>query len=178
MTQSAPTLLPSRWQSARWLPAVLIASLALNLAVIGMVGGALLRGSPPPGPQQITPNLLGFTNTLPTDRRKALLEATAQERQTLRPFRRDVRIAREEVLKALVAEPFNKDAYIAAQTQLGEKEERSRAAVHELFARLAERMTPQERQAFKRWREFLRPPGYNMLDEPDRQAGERPSRPQ
>jgi uncharacterized membrane protein len=160
----------ARWQSNRLLVGALIVSLALNLVIIGTVAGALWRH--PAHPRTIIPNLLGFTNTLPIERRKELWEITADARRELRPFRREVRLAREEILKALVADPFDKDKFAAAQQRLDEAETRARPAVHKLYATLASHLRPDERLGFKRWRDHLRPPGSNLLDEPDQQAKE------
>ena len=40
---------------------------------------------------------------------KQLWELTGEERSHIRPFRREVRAAREETIKALIAEPFDRD---------------------------------------------------------------------
>jgi hypothetical protein len=48
--------------------------------------------------------------------------------------------------------------------------------VQDLYLKIADNLTPDERQAFPRWRERRRPPGHNLLDEPDHQAGDPPSR--
>ncbi len=169
MAMGAPALGPNR--APRWMLALLILSLALNLLVIGSVGAALWRlRTPPPWAHAITPNLLGYTSTLPSDRRKALWERSAQERQQIRPFRREVRAARQETIKALGAEPFDRQRFIDAQARQAEAENRARGAVQSLYVTIAEGLTLEERRGFSRWREERRPPGYNLLDEPDQQA--------
>ena len=92
----------------------------------------------------------------------------------MRPFRREVRAAREETIKALMAEPFDREKFMAAQARQAEAEHRARQAVQDLFAKIADGLTPEERHAFPRWREHRRPPGQNLLDEPDLQAGDPP----
>jgi uncharacterized membrane protein len=156
------------WRTPSWVAAGLIVSLALNLLVIGAVAGALWRPSPSGPHGGGSANLLNYTNTLPTDRRKQLWEATAEARRELRPLRREVRLAREEVLKTLAAEPFDKAKFMAAQTQLGEAHTRARSAVYNLYAVLASHLTPDERRGFRHWRDQHRPPGSNALDEPAR----------
>jgi hypothetical protein len=44
--------------------------------------------------------------------------------------------------------------------------------VQDLFVKIADSLTTEERHAFPLWREHRRPPGRNLLDEPDHQAGE------
>jgi uncharacterized membrane protein len=153
----------------------LLASLALNLLIVGWVAGAVWRfRKPPVWAGAITPNLLGYASTLAPERRKQLWDATAQERHQVRPFRREVRTAREETIKALIAEPFEKQRFHAAQVRQAELENSAREAVRNLYVKLAEELTPEERRAFPRWREHRRPPGHNLLDEPDQQAGDPP----
>ena len=57
---------------------------------------------------------------------------------------------------------------MAAQARQAEAENRARQAVQDLYVKIADSLTPEERHAFPRWREHRRPPGHNLLDEPDR----------
>src|SRR5687767_10862888 len=168
----APRTEPVR-RTPRWLLVALIASLALNLIIVGSVAGAMWRfRKPPPWASAVTPNLLGYASTLPAPRRKQLWDTTAEERGHIRPFRREVRVAREETIKALIAEPFEKQRFLAAQARQSEAESRARQAVQDLYVKIAEGLTPEERRAFPSWRERRRHPGHNLLDEPDQQAHE------
>jgi uncharacterized membrane protein len=92
-------------RAPRWMLLLLIASLAVNFLFLGLAGGAMWKFRGPPPMAGVTPNLLGYASTLPSDRRKSLLDQIEAERQHLRPFRREVRAAREETIQALVAEP-------------------------------------------------------------------------
>ena len=157
-------------QAPRWMLVVLIASLGVNFLVIGLTVGAVWRFRGPPPLAGITPNLLGYASSLPGERRKMLWHETETERLHLRPFRREVRAAREDTLKALVEEPFDQEKFLSAQKRQGDAEERARAAVRALYAKIASGLTAQERRAFPRWRDQLRPPGSNLLDEPDQPA--------
>jgi uncharacterized membrane protein len=160
-------------RAPRWMLAALLLSLAVNLLIVGGIAGAMWRFRKPPAwAGVVTPNLLGYASTLPYERRKALWAATAEERHQLRPLRREVRAAREATIKALVADPFDKPRFLAAQAHQAEAENRARDAVRGLYSKLAEVLTPEERRAFPGWREHRRPPRTNLLDEPDQQAGE------
>ena len=155
---------------------VVAARLGVNFLVIGLAAGAMWRfRGPPPLAAGITPNLLGYASTLPPERRKALWDQTEAERLQLRPFRREVRTAREDTIKALMAEPFDRDKFLASQVRQGDAEHRARAAVQNLYAKIASGLTLEERRAFPRWREHRRPPGQNLLDEPD-QTGHQPAK--
>jgi uncharacterized membrane protein len=160
-------------RTPRWVLVALFVSLALNLIVVGSVAGAVWRfRAPPVWATAVTPNLLGYASTLPLERRKLIWDQTVEERRHIRPFRREVRAAREETIKALVSEPFDRAKFLAAQGRQAEAENRARAAVQDLFVKVADSLTPQERHAFPLWREHRRPPVRNLLDEPDHQAGE------
>jgi uncharacterized membrane protein len=177
MTDTGTARTASVRSAPRWLLVTLLASLALNLVVIGVVGGAMwrFRDHRHVAGNAITPNLLGYASTLPPERRRALWAITAEERGRVRPFRREIRMAREETIKAFIAEPFDKQRFLAAQERQAETEHQAREAVRHLYAKLAEALTAEERRAFPRWRDRRRPPGHNLLDEPDQQAGEAPS---
>jgi uncharacterized membrane protein len=166
------TLEPKR-RAPRWMLAALLVSLALNLIIVGSVAGAVWRfRTPPTWASAVTPNLLGYASTLPNERRKQLWDQTAEERGHIRPFRREVRAARGETIKALIAEPFDKQHFITAQARQAEAENRARQAVQDLYIKIADSLTPEERRAFPRWREHRRHPTHNLLDEPDQQARE------
>jgi uncharacterized membrane protein len=163
-------------RAPRWLLVVLFTSLAVNLVIVGSVAGAVWRHRGPPAWSGVViPNLLGYASTFAPDRRKQIWELTRDERSRMRPFRREVRAAREETTKALAAEPFDRQQYLAAQSKQAEAENRARAAVQDLFLKIAESLTSEERQAFANWRDHRRSPIRNLLDEADHQAGETPA---
>ncbi|KAB2910666.1 MAG: periplasmic heavy metal sensor [Hyphomicrobiaceae bacterium] len=165
MTQTASEA-PRR--APRWMLVLLTVSLALNFIIVGLVAGAVWRfRSPPPWASGVTPNLLGYASTLSSERRKELWRGTEEERTRLRPFRREVRAAREDTMRALAEEPFDKQRFLAAQARQADAENRARAAVQDLYAEIAARLTVEERRAFRRWRDHRRPPGHNLLDEPE-----------
>ena len=160
-------------RTPRWVLVALFVSLALNLIVVGSVAGAVWRfRAPPVWATAVTPNLLGYASTLSLERRKHIWDQTVEERRHIRPFRREVRAAREETIKALIAEPFDRQQFHDAQARQAETENRARQAVQDLYVKIADSLTPEERHAFPRWREHRRPPGHNLLDEADQSAGE------
>jgi uncharacterized membrane protein len=173
MTDAAKSRSDAARRPPRWMLLALLVSLALNLIVVGSVAGAMWRAHRPPvWAGSVIPNLLGYASTLPMERRKQLWAQTVEERQHLRPFRREVRAAREATIKVLVTEPFDPQQYQAAQARQAEAESHARQAVQALYSKLAQSLTPEERHAFPRWREHRRAPTPNLLDEPDQQAGE------
>jgi uncharacterized membrane protein len=165
MTQAASALGPTR-RVPRWLLVALFASLAVNLVVVGLVAGALWRFRPLGWPGA-APNLLGYASLLPPERRKELWDQTAAERSRMRPLRREVRMAREATIRALTAQPYDRQLFLNAQQHQVEAEAQARRAVQELYLKIADGLTPEERHAFAHWRERHRPPGHNLLDVPE-----------
>jgi uncharacterized membrane protein len=131
---------------------------------------------PPPWAHAVAPNLLGYASTLPAERRKELWEQSAKELQHIRPYRRDVRNARQETIKALTAEPFDRQQFVAAQARQLEAENRAREAVQGLYVTIAESLTAEERRGFPTWRAHRRPGVYNLLDEPEQKREEQSKR--
>jgi len=164
---------PARPATPRWMMIALFGSLALNLVVIGAATGfawrhhAALQAAN--APQHLAPSLLSYASTLPSERHKELSARTEEQRQNVRPLRRQLREVREEVVQALVAEPFDKQRFEAAQARLLIADQKAREAVYQLYSAIAATMTPDERRGFADWRQKRRPM-RNLLDEPDKQA--------
>jgi uncharacterized membrane protein len=180
MTAVAAGMHDSR--SPRWLIPLLVASLALNLIVIGATGSLIWRyssqSSTPDAPlgRRVVPSVLGYAVTLPPERVKELEQLTKDEWQKVRPLRRALLAARDEANKALTAEPFDRAHFQAAQARMMQADERSREAAFALHTAISIHLTPQERRGFLRWREQQRLP-QNPLDVPERPAGEPQQRP-
>jgi uncharacterized membrane protein len=174
MTDTGSRVSKARWQLPRWTMVLLIASLALNFAIIGVVAGSIwrVRAHQPPV-RGVTPNLLGYAASLPQARRDLIWNATAEQRQYIRPFRREIRAAREQVMHAIAAEPFDGEKFATAQARLADAYSRARGSVQALDLEIVRQLTPEERRAFPPWREQRRPSGQNLLDEPDRQVNDR-----
>jgi uncharacterized membrane protein len=167
----------------RWLWVILIASLAANLFVVGVVARAVWPSryaSANRGPGGLLGNLLAYTRSLPPERRDALKQATGQERPfaVLRPLREEIRAARQEAARLFAAEPFDRAAFLAAESRLQAVEAKLRQAVVQTAAELAGHMTAQERAGFLKWRELrgpMRGPPPHAEGEPE--SGNAPKKP-
>lgn len=156
--------------TGRWLAMALFASLVLNLVLIGATGGFLWRNRFDLADQKagnVVPNLLTYTSSLSEDRRKELWKRTADERRTMQPLRADLRAAREDALRVLTAEPFDRRAYDEAQARLMVADVKAREAVYRLYGEIAANLTAAEKRGFMEWRDRVRP-RRNVLDEPQR----------
>lgn len=181
MTDTAASPPPARGLS-RWGRRALIASLALNLLIIGFAASAMWRHRKETAfsGNAINANLLGFTQTLPAERRQALWRQTAAERRSMRPLRGEVRAARMAVRSVFLTEPFNAAEFAKAQERLFEAETRARKEAQRLFLGVANALTKEERAAFARWQpeEASRPFGRKRWwkqDQPDRDTGPSPT---
>jgi uncharacterized membrane protein len=165
-------------RAPRWLMPVLVGSLALNLIVVGAAGSLLWRsdfGVPEALGRRVVANIIGYAATLPPERIRELERSIKTEREKAWPLRRALLAAREDVNKALVAEPFDQARFLAAWAQLVKADERSRATSFELQGAIALHLTPEERRGFLRWREKQRLP-QNPLDVLEQPTGEPPQK--
>ncbi len=150
----------------RWLLVVLIVSLAANVFVVGSVGAAIWRFHRAPQADWVAPNLLGYSGSLGKERRHELREATAPIRERLKPLRRELRQARNELTEAITAEPFDKARFEAAQANLLAKENLTREATRALYTEIVQRLSPEERRAYGKWRERRwMPPPSPLIDD-------------
>ena len=139
----------------RWMPLALLASLAVNLLFLGATGAAVWRFRQAaifgPGQGPGSGNLLGFTATLPAARKDSIMRQTGEELRVLRPLRAEVRAARHAARVALLADPFDRNAFAMAQARVLDAEFRARKETQNLFLAIAGSMTQEERQAFAHW---------------------------
>jgi len=100
-----------------WLRIVLAVSLGLNLAVIGLVAGIIVRfdGGPPPG--RGAEFALPYMRALAPEDRRAIIRSVRREqgRPMLRGAERQARYA--DVIEALRAQPFDRAALDAVVTE-------------------------------------------------------------
>lgn len=134
---------------ARWLLIALVASLALNLALVGyMVGKAagppFLR--PPPTSFDPTVGLGRLLRFLPAERRREVLAGTARQdiRESLVTARRTARTLHQQ----LGQEPFDEQALATTLQRFRNDFAESQARSHAAFVAATAALTPAERQRF------------------------------
>ena len=150
MTDTEPSGVVPR--TRRWKGILLVASLALNLLIVGIVAAMGVKhgwGPPPAGIQQAT--LLRFARTLPAERKQEIWNVVRPEVHTVRPLWRDLRAARRHVRSALTADPFDENAFRQAHDRLLEVEAKVRDAIHPIYNKVATLLTAEERREFARW---------------------------
>lgn len=149
MSPSEPAApLPSPAPSRRGLKIALAVSVALNLAVLGVVAGAVLRGGPMRDQMVRDLGFGPFAEALTDTDRVALRRAFMQHSPGLRDLRETMRQDMANVLAALRAAPFDP---AALQSALAAQEERLTGQLRlgqELLADRIGAMTEAERLAF------------------------------
>lgn len=130
-----------------WTRVALVLSLALNLAVAGIVAGAVLRGHRDGPPRGFDLAVGPVARALSEVDRRAVMR-DLMDRRDLRDDRRDDSAAAAPVLAAVRADPFDPAALSAALDGMrGRARDLEAAAEAALVARVAA-MTPAERAAF------------------------------
>ncbi len=154
---------------SRRLKYALIASLALNLLILGTVAGAMYTFGkhPPPRPGHMRGEdfgLMGLSREFPEDRRKEFRKQLRDDRAQLKPMMEEIRVARRGAADKLGAQPFDRAALEAAIATVAEKERAFRQAAVSLFLGHAEQLTPDERQKLADWwRKKSEPPKPRAL---------------
>lgn len=152
---SGPGPAAAQGMASRRVKYVLIASLALNLLVVGAVASVMFgfaKHRPHFGHGRGEDfGLMGLTRHLPEERRKEIRKDLRADRERLRPLVDEIRAARREAADKLAAEPFDKAALEAAILAAGEKERALRQTAVTSFVGHAERLTASERKMLSEW---------------------------
>ncbi len=151
MTAQSQTPQPDRPRSkpGRGLRIALAISLAFNLAVVGLVAGAMLRDGP--GMRGAMVRDLGFgpfTEALSREDRQAMRDSLFERAPDIREARRVQRADLEGLVALLRAEPFDAVAFAARMAdQQGRIERQLRLGQEVLLERVAQ-MSPEARRGF------------------------------
>ncbi|WP_424926443.1 periplasmic heavy metal sensor [Amaricoccus tamworthensis] len=99
-------------KSRRWIKWILIVSLGLNVTVLGLALGLLLKGPPPP--KRSLSISWSNAETLPEPYRENLTTQIRELKPDWETFRETMSERRQAVADALIAEPFEIEAVRAA----------------------------------------------------------------
>jgi uncharacterized membrane protein len=98
---------PDPARPSSWLKLLLAVSLALNLVIVGIAGGAFLRDGPPRGPGSRDLDLGPLADALDRDGRRSLRRAFLERYPDLREGRARLRSDFDALVAALRADPFD-----------------------------------------------------------------------
>ena len=146
--------------SCRKLRLALMASLALNVLIIGLVAGTLCfsrlgPGHDGPGPKGS--GLFGFAHTLPRERSDMIRQKLADSKPNMETLRQGIRDARLGVRTALIAEPFDQAKVNDALESVVQAEANEKRAKVAVLADTVSQLTPEERRQLHDWLEKKRP---------------------
>jgi len=150
---------PSRF-SPRALQWALVASLALNVLIIGIVAGTLCfsrGGHKPHGEGFKKSPLLGFARTLPRERSDLFRQKIDAAQPNIDALRKGIRDARASVREALMAETFDQAKFNAALDGVVQAETNVARARTTLFGESVSQLTAEERRQLHDWLEKRRP---------------------
>lgn len=133
MTGKGPTFL-----RPRWLVIALVVSVGLNLFLLGLIGGAAVRGKDPRSPRDFVEMLNGDLSVPPMVR-KAVRQADPDTRTALRADLDAMRTARQEARSALTTEPFDRAAAEAALDRVADASRGLQMRLHALLLETAAR---------------------------------------
>jgi uncharacterized membrane protein len=157
-------------KAPRWMRIALVASLGLNLLTVGAIVSAAwhMRHGPGPGGPGMQARLNAFVDKLPAERAAAIRAVLDSAQPAIRSARKEMWQARQEVARVFAAEPFDKDAYVAAHARMQDLEMKIRQTYQGVFASLASQLTAEERKTLMehrwgRWRGGP-PPGVEGPD--------------
>ena len=136
-------------KAPRWMKAALAISVALNLAIVGLVVGAVVKDGPPMRRELVRDLSFGpLTEAFSTEDRMALRRAFLEAAPDFRDQRRMIRADVEAMLTLLRAEPFDG---AALETLLEQQQARNLSRFdlgQDLIIERLAAMTPADRAAF------------------------------
>lgn len=135
-------------KSGRWKRVVLVSSLALNLVIVGIVGGAMLNGGPKNGPQRFDLTVGPLTRSMDEQHREAVREALHDSGAFQRRERNAMRADNAAMIAALRAETFDRDLFHEVLVRQRNRLQAGQDAVLGAISTQVGEMTAQERAAF------------------------------
>ena len=137
-----------------WKRIAIVASVALNLFFIGLLGawqGRVLFGGPPPGPP-IPQMMRGALRELPEDDRHLLEQTFQQQRMEISRLAEGLRTTRNAMSRSLRQNEFNPADFDSKAMEARQARSRLDAALHRVYRDAATGMTPQGREKLGRAR--------------------------
>lgn len=158
--------------SQRWIKVALVASLSINLLVVGVIAGAYLRNPETAGAPPSPPGMRQLTDGLPIEQKDMLRANLRNTVGTQRQSPRARAAAGRAFQAALLSEPFNRAAAEAVLTAQRDQIDKVFVASQSALLDILERMTVDERRAYAaQLSEQRQRPGR---DRPQRQNGQTP----
>ena len=129
---------------AKWIYAILLVSLAVNLLLVGFVVGQSSKPALFGDPTRAFPR---WVRTLPEERQVELRPTIRAHLGNMRPAMRQMRSQHQRLQDALRADPFDAELLAAALAELRANHARVQESSHRAFVGFVNQLTPAERQA-------------------------------
>lgn len=138
---------------SRWVGWALVASLALNLFLAGVIGARFWREHWRDGPERASFGAFGpmgrIAGALPEAGRAKVKAAMEARQQEMRERSREFRRARTEAMQALSAEAYDRGRAEAAFAESRRRADAMSEVVHATMIEASSQLTPEERKAFR-----------------------------
>ncbi len=151
-----------RLQAPRWIYAVLLASLMINMMFVGLVAGRMWAHSgwhEEHSHRRDGKGIGAFLHQLPESRRQVLRVTLEATRVEVRAMREEVRQLRQQARSVLSHDPFDSAAFTAAMARVNAARAKIGERVAKGMSDLAGQMTIDERKAFAAYEERRGPRG-------------------
>ena len=138
---------------SRWVGWALVASLALNLFLAGVIGVRFWREHWREAPERAMAGAFGpmgrIAGSMPESSRAKVKAVMETRQQQLRESGREYRRARAEAMQALSAEAYDKGRAEAAFAEARRRADAMSEVVHAAMIEASSQLTPEERKAFR-----------------------------
>ena len=135
----------------RWIKIALILSVAANLGVAGIIGGAALRAPEIKRNSIEAPEGVAvLARAMPQAHQRELRETLRDRRGDLRPDRQELKNLRDRLVIALRAEPFDIEAVKLVFAEQRAMLSKLTEAGHDSVIEQIERMSPRDREIYIR----------------------------
>lgn len=139
----------------RWIWLALLASVAINLLVLGAMASAMLFAPKENWPTRggFARSLVSYERTLPAERRAAIHPLIEEARTQFRPLRRTLRDHSNQIARLALSEPFDKARFEAEMAKLLSAETDMRRATQARIGDILALLTAEERKKLVEWHE-------------------------
>ena len=135
----------------RWMKITLVVSIAINLGIAGVIGGAALRAPETQRNNLEAPEGIAMlARAMPATHQRELREELRDRRGDLRPDREELRHLRDRFVVALRAEPFDIDAVNEVFADQRDMLSKLTAAGHDSVIEQIEKMSLRDREMYIR----------------------------
>lgn len=129
---------------SRWLTVALLASLAVNLLVVGVFVGRVISGGP--GPERMPSNLGWMVRHLDEPTRESLRSEMMEHNKRAGPLRRQMRDAQRTFNRQLLDSTIDTEAMSQSLTELRRTSDEYQTEMHEMMLLIVPKLDEQQRR--------------------------------